>query len=109
MPALMRQNPQPGTKQALEEGVDSPQDDSNGHIRNRLRCHIVVEDIESDRQRGRISSHIVHTLETGALIAVSRDGITNVLNRVVRKLEFVAVRVKHFALALARLSVRSHG
>lgn len=103
----MRQNPDTGAKQTLEDSVNSPQGDSRGEIRNRLRCHIVVEDIESDRQTSRIPSHIVQTSESGALIAVRRDGITNVLDCVVRNLELVAVRVEH--LALARFRVRSHG
>lgn len=104
--ALVSQNPQTGCDEALNNGVDSPQTRSHRHGGHVLRRHIIVEEVEDSGQNGQVPEHIVQALSGRAMEAVGRDGIPNLLDGEVGKLELVPVGVEH--LAAVSLGIRRH-
>lgn len=106
--ALVSQNPDTGTEETLENGVQPPQSKPQRVGRHVLGGHKVLEDIEDGGEGDHIPDHIGQTSDGGALEAVSRDSITDLLDGVVGDLKLVAIGVDHLALAIL-FSIRRHG
>lgn len=105
---LVGQYPDTGTEETLENGVQPPQSKPERIRRHVLGGHKVLEDIEDGGESNHIPGHIGQTFDGGALEAVSRDSIPDLLDGVVGDLELVAIGVDHLALAVL-LSIRRHG
>lgn len=65
-----------------------------------------MEDIEDTRKDGHVPEDIVQTRGSRALVAVSRDGIPDLLDGVIGNFELVTIGVNHLAAGL--LGIRSH-
>lgn len=98
--ALVGQNPDTSSDQTLDDGVKGPQSNASWERGNGLRRDIVVEDIENGSQHGYITEHIVQAGESLPLVAVSGDGVTDLLDGVVGDLELISIGVQHLALVL---------
>lgn len=107
--ALVSQNPDTGTEQTLHDGVKSPQHDSCRLVRDGLRGHVVVEDIEDGREPEDIPEDIIQAGESFALIAMGGNGITDLLDGIIRDLELVAIGVQHLAAGLCLRRQRGQG
>lgn len=105
--ALVGQDPNTGTDEALDNGVQGPQGHASRHEGNSLRGDIVVEEVEDGGQDSHVAEDIVQTGDGGAVEAVSRNGIANLLDGEIGDLELVAIRVKHLGPVL--VLVRGHG
>jgi hypothetical protein len=107
---LVSNDPQTGTEQALEDGVEGPETSSNGGGGNVLGSNKVVGEGESGSEADNVAGNVVETGGSRALEAVSRDSITDLLDGVVGDLELVAVSVdQRTVLALQDLTVdRAH-
>jgi hypothetical protein len=107
---LVCNNPKTGTEQALEDGVEGPETSSNGGGGNVLGSNKVVSKSESGSEADNVAGNVVETGGSGALEAVSRDSITDLLDGVVGDLELVAVGIdQRTVLALHDLTVdRAH-
>lgn len=93
--ALMGNNPETSTEKTLKNGVHGPQTSAGGGGRDIFGGHKVVPDAESGSQEDNVAEDITVSLESGALEAVLRDGIVDVLDGKVGNLELVAVGVEH--------------
>lgn len=107
MSTLVSQNPNPGSEQALDNSVESPQRDTCRVRRDRLRGDIVVEDVENGGKDRDIPEDVVQAGHSGALEAVGGNGISDILDGVIGDLELVSVGVEHLAIVLL-FSVRNH-
>ena len=105
---LVSQNPDTGAEETLKNGVQPPQSKPERVRRHVFGGHKVLKDIEDGGDDDDIPGHIGQTLDGGALEAVGRDSIPNLLNGVVGDLELVAIGVDHLALTLL-FSIRPHG
>lgn len=105
---LVSQNPDTGTEETLKNSVQAPQGKPERVRRHVFGGHKVLKDIEDGGDDDNIPGHIGQTLDGGALEAVSRDSITNLLDGVVGDFELVAIGVDHLALILL-FSIRLHG
>jgi hypothetical protein len=103
---LVSQNPDTGTDHTLDNGIDGPQDHSRRQRGDGFRSDIVVEGIEDGRQDGNIAEDIVQAGGGTALIAMSGDGVSDLLDSVIGDLELVSIGVQHLALVLR---LRRHG
>lgn len=92
---LVGNDPETGTEETLKHGVYGPQTSAGGGGGNVFGGHEVVPDAESGGQEDNVAEDIGVSLESGALEAVLRDGIVNVLDGKVGDLELVAVGVEH--------------
>ena len=106
--ALVGQDPDTGTKETLDDGVQTPQCNPSRRERQSLGGHKVVEEVEDGCKHHHIPGHIRQTPDGGTLEAVGWDGIPNLLDGEVGDLELVAVGVEHLA-AIAFLRIRGHG
>lgn len=88
MTTLVSENPHSSCKEALENSVESPSSTSEGIRLNE--GSVVVEDVECRSKVKEIPGHIRKGLDVAALIAVSRNSISNLLHGEIRKLELVA-------------------
>lgn len=102
MTALMSQDPETSTKEALNDGIHSPKPSSKYSRRDIFWSNVCVEDHEDDRQTTDVSSNIAQPPQTRAVEAVSGDGISNVVDRVVWKFELVSIRINE--LPIRRIS-----
>lgn len=109
MTALVGQHPDTGTKETLDDGVQTPQCNPSRRERQSLGGHKVVEEVEDGRKGHHIPGHIGQTSDGGTLKAVGWDGIPNLLDGVVGDLELVAVGIEHLAAAVLLLRIRGHG
>lgn len=107
MTALVGQNPDTGTVQTLDDGIEPPQQNTRRVRGNGLGSDIVVEDIK-DRGKDRdISEDIVQAGHGGAIETVGGNGIADVLDRVIGNLELIAIGIQHLAI-VHLLGVRCH-
>ena len=88
------QHPQAGSEQALDYSVCRPQTSSTGRVLNRLGRDEVVKDVEGGRQTGHLSGAVAEATKPRPLEAMFRNGIADVLDRIVWNVELVAVRVE---------------
>ena len=93
--ALMGQHPHTGSNETLNDSVDRPESHTSRHGGDGLRGDIVVEEIKDGSQDGHVTEDIVQTGDGGAVVAVGRNGITDLLDGEVGDLEFIAVCVQH--------------
>lgn len=100
--ALVGQNPHTGTDKTLHNGVQGPEGHTGREEGNGLGGHVVVEDVEDGAEESHVPEDIVQTGSGGAVEAVGRDSITDLLDRVVRNLELVAIGIEHLATLLLR-------
>lgn len=98
MTTLVGNDPETGSEEALEDGVDGPEGSAGEDIGDVLGGDKVVEDGEGGGEAGNVTEDVVVTLEGRALEAVLGDGITDVLDGVVGRGEFVAVGVDELAV-----------
>jgi hypothetical protein len=103
--ALVGENPHAGADETLDDGVHGPEGHAGGEERHCLRGDIVVEKVKDRGQDGHVTEDIVQTGGSGAVEAVSGDGIADLLDGIVGDLELVAICVEH----LAGLLFRGHG
>lgn len=103
---LVGNDPEAGSEQALEDGVESPEASSNGGRGNVLGSNEVVAEDEGGSDADNVAGDVVETSGSRALEAVGGDGLTDLLDGVVGDLELVAVRVEQgTTLVLERLLV----
>ena len=106
--ALVSHDPKTSARQALNEGVECPQDSADRHRGDCLGCDIVVEDVEDGRELDDVASDVTQTADSGALKAVLGDSRAKLANGVVGDLELVAVGVDELAGRLSgSLSLRA--
>ena len=98
--ALVGQDPDTGSEETLDDGVQSPEDDAGRQQRNGLRGDIVVEEVEDGGENAHVTEDIVQAGGRGTVEAVSRDGITDLLDGEVGDLELVAIGVQHLGSGL---------
>lgn len=109
--ALVGEDPKAGAKEALQEGVQAPEDEADGVGGDGLGCDKVVKEGEGGGEAGHVAQDIAHAEEAIALEAVLGDGVPDVLDGVVGDLEAVAVCVDQLAIVLlvGRGVERGHG
>ncbi len=95
--ALVGQHPHAGAEQTLGEGVEGPEQGTQGRGRDVLGRHVGVEEVEGGAEAGDVAEDVVEARGGGALVAVLGDGIADVLDGVVGHLELVAVCVDELA------------
>jgi hypothetical protein len=88
--AFVSQNPHSSAEKTLHESVQSPQTRAQVDIGHGLRGHIIVEEVESGREAGKVPKDIVQTGGWRPLKAMRRNGIADLLDCVVGDLELVA-------------------
>lgn len=103
--ALVGQDPETGTDETLNNGVDSPKGNASRQQRNGLGSNIVVEEVEDRGQNGHVPEDVVETGSRRTVEAVSGNSIADLLDGVVGNLELVAVGIQH----LASLLLGCHG
>lgn len=103
--ALVGKHPQTGSEKTLHKSVASPQGRPCGCRRNRLRSHIVVEEVEGGGQRSDIASNVAEATQTGALEAVGGNGIAELLDGEIWEFKLVAVCVEQLAVRLLCLEL----
>lgn len=103
---LVGQDPDTGTDETLDDGVQGPQSHTSRHEGNSLRGDIVVEEVEDGGQDSHVTEDIVQASHGGAVEAVSGNGIANLLDGEVGDLELVTIGVQHLGTGLL---VRGHG
>ena len=103
--ALVGQHPHSGADKTLHNGVQGPKGHAGRQEGHGLRGDIVVEEVENRGQDSDVPEDIVQTSGSGAVEAVSGNGIADLLDGIVWDLELVSVGVQH----LAGLLLRSHG
>lgn len=96
--AFMGNDPEAGAEETLEEGVDSPEGTADVDIGNMLGGVEIVEDGKGGGEVDDVAEDIQVALEGGALEAVLRDGVANVLDGVVGRGELVAVGIDELAV-----------
>lgn len=96
--ALVGNDPETGAEEALKEGVDAPEDGSNGHEGDVLGSNEVIPHIECGGQAGHVAEDVCPASDGGALEAVLRDGIADVLDGVVGWGELVAIGIDQRAI-----------
>lgn len=96
--ALVCKNPETSSEKPLDDGVDSPQRSTNWCEGDVLWSHEVVEKRECDGETADISSDVSQATKTGALEAVLRNGISDIVDSIVWKLELVAICVQQLAI-----------
>lgn len=99
---LVSKNPETGTKQTLNDSVNSPQSSAKWGRRYIFWCKVLVEEEESGSQTSNIASYVSQTLNTRSLVAVLGDSISNVVDSVIWDLEFVSIGVEEFSKVLNR-------
>lgn len=101
---LVSEHPQSRSEKTLHESIQGPKtraDRSRGDI---LGSYELVEDEKGRGEGDDVTSDVVEARSSGTLETVLRDRIVDLLDGVVRNLEFVAVRVEqHAAAVLDRL------
>lgn len=100
MTALVSQNPETGTKETLKDSVYSPKPSSDWGQRNVFWSDEFIEDHEGDCQTGDVPSNIAQTPQTRSLEAVFGNCTSNIVDRVIWKLELVSIRINELAVAL---------
>lgn len=98
--ALVGEDPETRTKETLQEGVQSPENEADGVGRNGLGGDKVVEEGEGGGEASHIAQNIAHTEKAVTLEAVLGNGIPNILDGVVGYLKGVAVGVDQLAIVL---------
>lgn len=107
MTALVGQNPDTGTVQTLNDGIEPPQQNTGWVRGDGLGSDIVVEDIEDGGKDRDIPEDIVQAGHGGAVEAVGGNGIADVLDGVIGDLELIAIGIQHLAI-VRLLGVRGH-
>src|SRR5699024_4795846 len=101
-------DPDTGTKETLDDGVQTPQCNPSWREGHSLGGYKVVKEVEDGCKGHHIRGHIGQASDSGTLEAMGWDGIPNLLDGEVRDLELVPVGVEHLA-AIALLRIRGHG
>ena len=96
MSTLVGQNPQACREEALDVGVCGPQRDPRRRRGDCFRGDIVVKKIEGGCEKDDVAGDVVEASAGGTFKTVSRNGIADLLDGVVGKLELVAVSVEKF-------------
>lgn len=97
--ALVGNDPETGSEETLEDGVDGPETSTGGGGRDVLGGHKVVPDGEGGGEEDHVAEDVAVASKGGALEAVLGNGIVDVLDGEVGHLELVAVRVDQAAIA----------
>lgn len=105
MTTLMSKNPETGTKQTLNNGVDSPQQSANWGPGNVFWGKVFVEEEESSGQTGNIASNISQTSGSRAFVAVLRNCVSNIIDGIIWKLEFVSIGIDELAIWFVLLDI----
>lgn len=95
---LVGNDPETGSEETLEDGVDGPETSTGRSGGDVLGGHKVVPDGECGGEEDHIAEDVAVASEGGALEAVLGDGIVDVLDGEVGHLELVAVRVDQAAI-----------
>lgn len=96
--ALMGENPYASAEQALEDCVQAPENEPYRIGWNVLGSDKGVEEIEGGGQADNVAEDVSHAEKAIALEAVLGNGITELLDREVWDLEFIAVGVDQLAV-----------
>lgn len=109
--ALVGQNPETGAKEALDDGVETPEGRARRGPGDVLGSDEVVGEGKGEAETGDIPEDVGEAAQARALEAVLGDGIADVVDREVGQLELVAVGVEQGAIGLLGLGVvdRGHG
>lgn len=91
--ALVGKNPKTGTDKTLDDSVESPESPTHRVRGNVLGCDERVEEAERGNQGENVTEDIVETSDSGTLEAVLGNGISDILDGIVRDLELVAVSI----------------
>jgi hypothetical protein len=96
--ALVGNDPEAGGEQTLEDGIDGPKSTSSQSVGDVLGGDKVVEDGKGDGKVRHVPQDVSVAFEGRTFKAVLGDGITDILDGVVGRGEFVAVRVDELAI-----------
>ena len=105
MTTLVRQHPDPRGEQALDDGVQSPESSTDRGGRDVLRRDILMEKIEDSRQTGDVTGHVRQATSSRSLVAMSRNGVADVLDGEIGKLELVAIGIQHLAVHFPQIDL----
>lgn len=105
--AFVSQDPDTGTEESLNHGVDTPEDSADWSRWNSLWRNVFVESPEGGSQAGEIASDVGEGEEGVALKAVLWDSADDVAHGVVWDLELVAVGVDQLLLLGLRLGAHA--
>ena len=100
MTTFVSQNPETGTEETLDKSVHGPQESADGGRGNVFGRHIVVEDVEGDGQRGKISGNISQSSSRRTLKTVCGNCIADLVDGIVWNLELVAIGIEHLPTTL---------
>ena len=98
MAAFMSQDPKASAKEALHEGVETPEDCSDGSRRYILACHKRVEEPKGRCETSQVAEDIAHAADRRALEAVLWYRISDVLDGKIGHFELIPVRVDKLAV-----------
>lgn len=96
--ALVGKDPQASAEQALEECVQAPESKACRVRGDVLGCHEVVKKIEGGGEAGAVTENVPQAQEAVTLETVLGDGVTELLDGIVRDLEGVAIGVDQLAV-----------
>ncbi len=95
MATLVSEDPKTRCEQALKECIDCPQQATSELGGNVFRSQEKVEEGEDGGEKGDIAGHIRQTARPGTLQAMSRDGVTDLLDGEVWQMELISVCIDH--------------
>ena len=107
--ALVGDDPETGTEQALHGRVQTPESEASALARDVLGGDKVVEDVKRGGEASNIAQDVGPAADGRSLEAVLGDGIADVLDGVVRGREVVAVRVDQVVVLRLALGVNVDG
>lgn len=107
--ALVGQHPQACAEQALDHGVEGPEEGTRGGPGHVGRGDEVVEEDEGEGEAGDVTGDVGQAAQAGALEAVLGDGAADVVDGEVGQLELVAVGIEQGAIGALGLVERGHG
>jgi len=91
--ALVGENPEAGTDETLDDGVDGPESPTNAVGGNVLGSDKFVEEVESADESDDVTGNVVEAGGSGALKAVLGNSIANVVDGVIGNGELIAVSI----------------
>jgi len=92
--AFMSKDPNSCSEETLQDSIDTPEDESGRSRRNGLGRHVVVEQIEGGRKKGNVAEDVPVASKGRAFKAMLGDGITDILDGVIRRCEGVSVSIE---------------
>lgn len=109
MATFVGNHPEPSAEKSLHGCVQAPKGETCSLVGDIVGGDIVVEDVEGCAEADHIAQNICPATQSRTFEAMLRNGITNVLDGIVRRGEAVAVRIDEVAVLGLGLGVDIDG